>query len=165
MARCYRDEGAKPHRQPEFTQVDFELSFTTQDEVLKLIETLIVDSWPEELKDLRPNVPFRRLTYDEVMRDYGIDKPDLRIPWKLFECTEDLRDCPIATTSENWNAVAFIARNSASRVTNSLKKEWKRLLEMKELTNQVRTLVFIYYIWFLEVRDCEFDKKESVQEI
>lgn len=150
MARCYRDEGGKPDRQPEFTQVDFELSFTTQENVLKLIETLIIDSWPKELDELKPKVPFRQLTYDEVMRDYGIDKPDLRIPWKLFDCTEDLHNCSIATTSENWNAVAFIAR-SASHVTNSTKKEWKRLLEMNESTNQVEIIIYSNYIEPLEV--------------
>lgn len=75
MARCYRDEGAKSDRQPEFTQVDLEVSFSTQDQVLSLVESLIVNSWPNNLDDLRPAAPFQRLTYAEVMRDYGTDKP------------------------------------------------------------------------------------------
>lgn len=138
MARCYRDEGGKPDRQPEFTQVDFEISFSTQDEILKLIESLILDSWPDELNELRPKTPFQRLTYSDVMRDFGIDKPDLRIPWKLFDCTDELRKCSVGSTSKDWHAIAFIARNSAPNVTNSLKKEWKRLLDLKEATSQVK---------------------------
>lgn len=58
IARCYRDEGAKSDRQPEFTQVDVELSFTDQDNVIKLIENIIVESWPKELVCFKKYVLF-----------------------------------------------------------------------------------------------------------
>uniref|UniRef100_A0A9J8BRD3 Aspartyl-tRNA synthetase 2, mitochondrial n=1 Tax=Cyprinus carpio carpio TaxID=630221 RepID=A0A9J8BRD3_CYPCA len=74
LARCYRDEGSKPDRQPEFTQVDIEISFVDQAGVKSLIEGLI-------------NVPFPSMTYEEAMRDYGVDKPDTRFGMKLVDVT------------------------------------------------------------------------------
>ncbi|VDI37793.1 aspartyl-tRNA synthetase [Mytilus galloprovincialis] len=79
IAKCYRDESSKPDRQPEFTQVDIEMSFTTQREVQDLIEDLIQYSWPEgEL-----TLPFPQMTYNEAMDNYGTDKPDTRYDMKI----------------------------------------------------------------------------------
>uniref|UniRef100_A0A914R0N3 Aminoacyl-transfer RNA synthetases class-II family profile domain-containing protein n=1 Tax=Panagrolaimus davidi TaxID=227884 RepID=A0A914R0N3_9BILA len=72
IARCYRDEAIRGDRQPEFTQVDIELSFVTQDQVLSLLEKMIIDSWPETLASHRPSAPFQRLTFDEAMKKYGV---------------------------------------------------------------------------------------------
>ncbi|KAI6186766.1 AA-TRNA-LIGASE-II domain-containing protein [Aphelenchoides besseyi] len=135
IARCYRDEGAKTDRQPEFTQVDLELSFTTESQVMELVEQMICGSWLAELNHLRPKLPFKRLTYDEVLRDYGTDKPDLRIPWTLFDCTKELQKTPLGVKSKSWTAQAFVARKAVGTVTNSMKREWKRILEGNH-TNQ-----------------------------
>uniref|UniRef100_A0A672MZ17 Aspartyl-tRNA synthetase 2, mitochondrial n=1 Tax=Sinocyclocheilus grahami TaxID=75366 RepID=A0A672MZ17_SINGR len=83
LARCYRDEGSKPDRQPEFTQVDIEISFVDQAGVMSLIEGLIHYSWPEDKGQM--NVPFPSMTYEEAMRDYGVDKPDTRFGMKLVD--------------------------------------------------------------------------------
>ncbi|XP_076107086.1 aspartate--tRNA ligase, mitochondrial-like isoform X2 [Mytilus galloprovincialis] len=84
IAKCYRDESSKPDRQPEFTQVDIEMSFTTQREVQDLIEDLIQYSWPEgEL-----TLPFPQMTYNEAMDNYGTDKPDTRYDMKLVNLSE-----------------------------------------------------------------------------
>ncbi|CAM4590919.1 unnamed protein product [Leuciscus chuanchicus] len=80
LARCYRDEGSKPDRQPEFTQVDIEISFVDQAGVMSLIEGLVQYSWPEDKGQI--NVPFPSMTYEEAMRDYGVDKPDTRFGMK-----------------------------------------------------------------------------------
>uniref|UniRef100_A0A671PUD8 Aspartate--tRNA ligase, mitochondrial-like n=1 Tax=Sinocyclocheilus anshuiensis TaxID=1608454 RepID=A0A671PUD8_9TELE len=85
LARCYRDEGSKPDRQPEFTQVDIEISFVDQAGVMSLIEGLIHYSWPEDKGPI--NVPFPSMTYEEAMRDYGVDKPDTRFGMKLVDVT------------------------------------------------------------------------------
>jgi len=79
IARCFRDEDTRGDRQPEFTQLDIEMSFVTQEEILALVEELYI----KLVKDLLPSyhiseVPFPRLTYDESMKKYGTDKPDLR---------------------------------------------------------------------------------------
>ncbi|KAI1290343.1 Aspartate--tRNA ligase, mitochondrial [Halotydeus destructor] len=76
VARCYRDEGTKPERQPEFTQVDIEVSFTTMEKVMSMVEKLIEYSWPAESHG-EIKIPFPRMTYDEAMSRYGTDKPDI----------------------------------------------------------------------------------------
>ncbi|KAF7645844.1 hypothetical protein LDENG_00197400, partial [Lucifuga dentata] len=80
MARCYRDEGSKPDRQPEFTQVDIEMSFVDQAGIMALVEGLLQHSWPSEKSPI--TVPFQTMTYEEAMRDYGVDKPDTRFHMK-----------------------------------------------------------------------------------
>ncbi|KAM4623641.1 aspartate--tRNA ligase, mitochondrial [Polymixia lowei] len=86
LARCYRDEGSKPDRQPEFTQVDIEMSFVDQLGVMALVEGLLQYSWPTGKGPI--NVPFQTMTYEEAMRDYGVDKPDTRFNMKLIDISE-----------------------------------------------------------------------------
>ncbi|KAJ8357320.1 hypothetical protein SKAU_G00201140 [Synaphobranchus kaupii] len=88
VARCYRDEGSKPDRQPEFTQVDIEMSFVDQTGILTLVEGLIQHCWPEKMSPV--SVPFPSLTYSEAMRQYGVDKPDTRFGMKLVDVSEAL---------------------------------------------------------------------------
>ncbi|XP_077392933.1 aspartate--tRNA ligase, mitochondrial [Festucalex cinctus] len=91
VARCYRDEGSKPDRQPEFTQVDIEMSFVDQAGIMSLVEGLLKYSWPAEKGPLP--LPFQTMTYEEAMREYGVDKPDTRFGMKLM----DLRDVFLST--------------------------------------------------------------------
>uniref|UniRef100_A0A8C1TMC3 Aminoacyl-transfer RNA synthetases class-II family profile domain-containing protein n=1 Tax=Cyprinus carpio TaxID=7962 RepID=A0A8C1TMC3_CYPCA len=93
LARCYRDEGSKPDRQPEFTQVDIEISFVDQAGVMSLIEGLVHYSWPEDKGQI--NVPFPSMTYEEAMRDYGVDKPDTRFGMKLVDVTTAFQETQI----------------------------------------------------------------------
>ncbi|KAI3375346.1 hypothetical protein L3Q82_021837 [Scortum barcoo] len=86
MARCYRDEGSKPDRQPEFTQVDIEMSFVDQAGIMSLVEGLLQYSWPAEKDPIE--VPFQTMTYEEAMRDYGVDKPDTRFSMKLMDISQ-----------------------------------------------------------------------------
>lgn len=86
IARCYRDEGSKPDRQPEFTQVDIEMSFVDQSGIIALVEGLLHHSWPKEKGHIE--VPFKKMTYEEAMRDYGVDKPDTRFDMKLVDLSE-----------------------------------------------------------------------------
>ncbi|XP_072367785.1 aspartate--tRNA ligase, mitochondrial [Scyliorhinus torazame] len=86
VARCYRDEGSKPDRQPEFTQIDIEMSFVDQARIQKLIEGLIVYSWPEEKGDIETAFP--SITYAEAMDSYGVDKPDTRFGMKIVDISE-----------------------------------------------------------------------------
>uniref|UniRef100_A0A672G7C6 Aminoacyl-transfer RNA synthetases class-II family profile domain-containing protein n=1 Tax=Salarias fasciatus TaxID=181472 RepID=A0A672G7C6_SALFA len=86
IARCYRDEGSKPDRQPEFTQVDIEMSFVEQAGIMSLVEGLLQHSWPPEKGPIK--VPFHTMKYEEAMRDYGVDKPDTRFNMKLIDLSE-----------------------------------------------------------------------------
>ncbi|XP_059420243.1 aspartate--tRNA ligase, mitochondrial [Carassius carassius] len=85
LACCYRDKVSKPDRQPEFTQVDIEISFVDQAGVMSLIEGLVHYSWPEDKGQII--VPFPSMIYEEAMRDYGVDKPDTRFGMKLVDVT------------------------------------------------------------------------------
>ena len=87
LARCFRDEDLRADRQPEFTQVDLEMAFVDVDNVLDVVERSLAFVWKQILGVEIPT-PFRRMPYDEAMRDYGSDKPDLRYGMKLIDVTE-----------------------------------------------------------------------------
>ncbi|MBP7937185.1 MAG: aspartate--tRNA ligase [Phycisphaerae bacterium] len=90
IARCFRDEDLRADRQPEFTQVDLEMAFVDVDNVLDVVERSLAYVWKAVLGVEVP-VPFRRMSYDDAMRDYGSDKPDLRYGMKLVDVTEVAR--------------------------------------------------------------------------
>ncbi|MFN8634654.1 MAG: aspartate--tRNA ligase [Chloroflexota bacterium] len=87
IARCFRDEDLRADRQPEFTQLDLEMSFVDQDDVLDVIERLFT-SLTESLTDFTVDKPFTRLTYREAMDRYGNDKPDLRFGMPIVDLSE-----------------------------------------------------------------------------
>lgn len=85
IARCYRDEDFRADRQPEFTQLDIEMSFVDQDDVIALAEEIVSSLW--KLIGYEIPTPIPRMTYADAMRLYGSDKPDLRFDIKIVECT------------------------------------------------------------------------------
>ncbi|XP_062437661.1 aspartate--tRNA ligase, mitochondrial [Rhea pennata] len=93
VARCYRDEGSRPDRQPEFTQIDIEMSFVDQSGIQRLIEGLLQYSWPEERG--RITTPFPSMTYEEALADYGTDKPDTRFGMKIVDISDFSRSLGI----------------------------------------------------------------------
>ncbi|GAA0424425.1 aspartate--tRNA ligase [Actinoplanes capillaceus] len=90
IARCYRDEDFRADRQPEFTQLDIEMSFVTQDDVIALGEEIVSRLW-SELADYQVQLPIPRITWTDAMNRYGSDKPDLRYGVELVELTGYLR--------------------------------------------------------------------------
>jgi len=92
IARCYRDEDFRADRQPEFTQLDIELSFVDQDDVIELGEAVAKAVWQTIGVDLP--TPFPRMTYAEAMARFGTDKPDLRFGNELVECTDYFAETP-----------------------------------------------------------------------
>ena len=92
IARCYRDEDFRADRQPEFTQLDIEMSFVDQDDIITLSEQILAALWKLIGYDVRTPIP--RITYAEAMRRFGTDKPDLRLGLELVECTEYFKDTP-----------------------------------------------------------------------
>jgi aspartyl-tRNA synthetase len=91
IARCYRDEDFRADRQPEFTQLDIEMSFVTQDDVIDLAEAVVAALWGE-LAGFPIEQPIPRLTWHDAMARYGSDKPDLRFGLELVDLTDVLRD-------------------------------------------------------------------------
>ncbi|MDP8961973.1 MAG: aspartate--tRNA ligase [Actinomycetota bacterium] len=91
IARCFRDEDLRADRQPEFTQLDVELSFCDEEDVIGLIEELLGELW-QELLGVELQTPFPRLDYFEAMRRFGSDKPDLRFTMELTDLSEVFAD-------------------------------------------------------------------------
>ncbi|WP_040780092.1 aspartate--tRNA ligase [Nocardia pneumoniae] len=92
IARCYRDEDFRADRQPEFTQLDIEMSFVRQEDVILLAEEILVALW--KLVGYEIPTPIPHMTYAEAMRRFGTDKPDLRFGVEITECTEFFKDTP-----------------------------------------------------------------------
>ena len=90
VAKCFRDEDLRADRQPEFTQVDIEMSFCEQDDVMGALEDVLKDAFAEVGVEMQ--TPLRRLTYREAMDTYGTDKPDTRFDMRLHDVTELFRD-------------------------------------------------------------------------
>ena len=91
IARCFRDEDFRSDRQPEFTQLDIEMSFIDQEDILAVAEKILVKVWKEVL-DYQITLPIPRMTYLDAMARYGSDKPDLRFGLELVDCTEFFKE-------------------------------------------------------------------------
>ncbi len=107
IARCFRDEDLRADRQPEFTQFDVEMSFAGQEDVFAVIEKCMVAAFKAGIgADIQ--IPFPRMSYDDAMRDYGCDKPDLRFGMKLADITDLVKDCGFkvfSATAQNGGLV------------------------------------------------------------
>lgn len=108
IARCFRDEDLRSDRQPEFTQLDIETSFLTQEQIMQLMEEMIRQLFRELLAVELPN-PFPRLSYQEAITRFGIDRPDLRNPLELVEIADLVKDV-------EFKVFALAAADPASRV-------------------------------------------------
>lgn len=92
IARCFRDEDLRADRQPEFSQIDIEASFVSQDDIIGMIEGML-SSMFSQARGVEVPTPFERLTWKDAMDRYGSDKPERRIGMEMVDLTEDLKDC------------------------------------------------------------------------
>ncbi len=130
ITRCFRDEDLRNDRQPEFTQIDMELSFATPERVFAPIEALMRNLFDEVMGIELPS-PFLRLTWDEAMARFGSDKPDMRFGLELHDATEASRDCgfKVFEAAECVKGLcipadkaATLGRNQLDKLTDFVKK-------------------------------------------
>ncbi|HZP57796.1 MAG TPA: aspartate--tRNA ligase [Dehalococcoidia bacterium] len=133
IAKCYRDEDLRADRQPEFTQLDLEMSFVEQEDILRLIEELYVTIARELRPDLTVPVPFTRMPYEEAMRRFGSDKPDLRYGLELVDLTNVVRGTQFmvfkSATDSNGRVEGIVVPGGAGFTRK----------EIDELTETVKT--------------------------
>ena len=131
IVKCFRDEDLRADRQPEFTQIDVEMSFIDEEDIYEMHERLMKDIWKKILNiDLK--IPFRRIAYDEAMSKYGSDKPDLRFGLELIDVTDIVKDCDFQVFTNNIKSggvvkVLNVKKSSLSR------KEIDELIEFVKI--------------------------------
>ncbi len=125
FARCYRDEDFRADRQPEFTQLDIEMSFVDQDDVIALMEELIVAMWATIGVEVQ--TPIARMTYADAMAKYGSDKPDLRFGLELIETTDYFKNTPFRVFQAPYvGAVVMPGGASQPRKQLDAWQEWAK---------------------------------------
>ena len=162
IARCYRDEDLRADRQPEFTQIDLEMSFVEPEDVYAIAEGYIKRLFKEVL-DVDIPTPLPRLTFTEAMNDYGSDKPDTRFDMKIKDISDIVENCGFgvfADTVKNGGTVRAInAKNAASVYT---RKEIDKLTEEAKGIG-AKGLAFIR--WSEDVPTCSFAKFMAEEEM
>ncbi|WP_298989326.1 aspartate--tRNA ligase [uncultured Pseudokineococcus sp.] len=125
LARCYRDEDFRADRQPEFTQLDVEMSFVDAEDVIALTEELLTALWRTAGHEIEGPIP--RMTYAEAMARYGSDKPDLRFGLELVECTDYFRETPFRVFQAPYvGAVVMPGGASQPRKQLDAWQEWAK---------------------------------------
>jgi aspartyl-tRNA synthetase len=125
IARCYRDEDFRADRQPEFTQLDVEMSFVEQDDVIAVAEEVLTSLW--DLIGYRIPTPIPRMTFADAMSRYGSDKPDLRFGQELVELTDYFRETPFRVFQAPYvGAVVMPGGGSQPRRTFDAWQDWAK---------------------------------------
>lgn len=155
LARCFRDEDLRADRQPEFTQIDMELSFVDVEDILELNEGLMKRVFKDVLgKDLE--TPFERMTYKEAMERYGSDKPDIRFGMEIQDVSDLVKDSDFgvfASAIEAGGSVrAIVAKNSASTLTR------KEIDKLTEFVRGIGAKGLAFVRWLDDAPACSFAK-------
>ncbi|WP_127127739.1 aspartate--tRNA ligase [Georgenia sp. SYP-B2076] len=125
IARCYRDEDFRADRQPEFTQLDVEMSFVDQDDVIAVAEEVLAEVW--NLIDVSIPRPIARMTFKDAMERYGTDKPDLRFGLELTDLTEFFKDTPFRVFQNPYvGAVVMPGGAAQPRRTFDAWQDWAK---------------------------------------
>lgn len=155
LARCFRDEDLRADRQPEFTQIDMELSFVDMDEIMEinegLFKRLFKDVLGQELE-----TPFPRMTYKAAMERYGSDKPDIRFGMEICDISELVKDCDFGVFKgaiENGGSVrGIVAKNAASKLTR------KEIDKLTEYVKGIGAKGLAFVRWVEDKPTCSFAK-------
>ena len=141
IVKCFRDEDLRADRQPEFTQVDCEMSFVTQEEILNTFEGLTRNIFQKVLQvDLGD---FPRMTYDEAMTKYGSDKPDMRFDIEFVYLKEDVSGKDFAVFDQAENVIGIVAKGCEAQFSNKDMKDLTEWVQRPQLG--AKGLVYVKY--------------------
>ncbi len=155
LARCFRDEDLRADRQPEFTQIDLEMSFMDVDEILELTEGF-VKKLMKDVLDEDVTLPLPRLTYKDAMERYGSDKPDTRFGMEIQDLSDTVKDTEFSVFSSaiaaGGSVRAIVAKNSASVLTR------KEIDKLTEFVKGIGAKGLAYIRWNDDAPNCSFAK-------
>ena len=162
LARCFRDEDLRADRQPEFTQIDLEMSFVDMDDIMDMAEGFIRKLFSELLhKDIDMHLP--RMKYVDAMEKYGSDKPDIRFGMEIQNISDLVKDCGFGVFTsaiENGGSVrAIVAKNAASVLTR------KEIDKLTEYVKGIGAKGLAYVRWVEDAPSCSFSKFISPEEL
>lgn len=162
LARCFRDEDLRADRQPEFTQIDLEMSFVDVEDILAMTEGFVSYLFKNVL-NMDIEIPLPRMSYTEAMERYGSDKPDTRFEMEIQDLSDLVKDCSFGVFSDaikNSGSVrAIVAKNSSSILTR------KEIDKLTEMVRGIGAKGLAYVRWVDEKPTCSFGKFFSEEEI
>lgn len=141
FARCFRDEDLRSDRQPEFTQVDMEMSFVNEEDVYKIVEEMI-KTLMKEVKDYDISLPLKRITYNDAIKYYGTDKPDTRYEMLITELNDIFKNTEFSLF-KNVSINAIVVKNASDKYSRK---------KIEELTNIVKNYK-VNNLFFLKFND------------
>ena len=162
LARCFRDEDLRADRQPEFTQIDLEMSFVDVEDVLEMVEGFVKRIFNDVLEIDIPT-PLPRMTYKEAMEKYGSDKPDTRYAMEITDLSDIVKDCGFGVFTgaiEAGGSVrAIVAKNAADTLTR------KEIDKLTEYVKGIGAKGLAYIRWVEDAPNCSFAKFMTEEEI
>ena len=162
LARCFRDEDLRADRQPEFTQIDLEMSFATQEDIMAMNEGFIKRVFKEVLGVDIPT-PLPRITFADAMNRYGSDKPDTRFGMEIQDLSEVVKNCGFGVFTSAIEAGgsvrAIVAKNAASTLTR------KEIDKLTEHARGIGAKGLAYIRWADEAPNCSFAKFLTPEEL
>lgn len=155
LARCFRDEDLRADRQPEFTQIDLEMSFVDTDDILECLEGFIKRLYKNVLS-VDIETPLPRLTYDEAMSRYGSDKPDTRFEMEITDLSETVKDSDFVVFKNaleiGGSVRGIVAKNGAEKLSR------KEMDKLTEFSKGIGAKGLAYVRWVDEAPSCSFGK-------
>ena len=155
IARCFRDEDLRADRQPEFTQIDLEMSFATQEDVMCMNEGFIARCF-REVMGVEIPTPMRRMTFAEAMDNYGSDKPDTRYDMLITDISDTVKSCGFGVFTDairgGGSVRAIVAENGAATLTR------KEIDKLTEHARGIGAKGLAYIRWVDEAPACSFAK-------
>ncbi len=162
LARCFRDEDLRADRQPEFTQIDLEMSFATQEDIMAMNEGFIKRVFKEVL-DVEIETPLPRITFADAMNRYGSDKPDTRFGMEIQDLSDTVKNCGFGVFTsaiENGGSVrCIVAKNAAATLTR------KEIDKLTEHARGIGAKGLAYIRWVDDAPNCSFAKFLSNEEL